>query len=137
MARVQLLLYADPATVEVFANVRRKDGGYERIAAVVDTGAASALLPLDLLDQLDHEDSLKTRITIEQAGIARHAFEATEAMIRLFLEDARGARTSELEARAWFAETEAFLIGFEGILDRATLHIDMRETRSGWIEIDD
>ena len=74
--------------------------------------------------------------TVEQAGIARQMFTVTEAFVQMFLEDPYGARTSVFEVRVGFADTDKVLIGCDGILDRAILHIDMRDTRSGWIEID-
>jgi hypothetical protein len=41
------------------------------------------------------------------------------------LEDESGNRTSDLEMRAWFANASDPLIGFEGMLDRAVLDVDM------------
>ena len=72
-------------------------------------------------------------VTVEQAGIARQSFSATEAMLRLFLEDSNGARTSEIEAPVWFANTGAILLGFQDVLDQAVLFVDMR-IHLGWIE---
>ena len=56
-------------------------------------------------------------------------------MVRLFLEDTNGARTSEIEAHVWFANTSAILLGFQDVLDQAALFVDMR-THLGWIERD-
>src|SRR5262249_17769580 len=112
------------------------DGSYHRLTAAVDTGAPRSLLPIVLLSQFEHR-VIAENVVIEQAGIAKQFFLATEAIVWLFLEDAVGGRTKELEVRAWFADTEVALLGFNGILDIATLNIDMRQSRAGWIEIDD
>jgi hypothetical protein len=52
----------------------------------------------------------------------------------LFLEDINGQRTRQLTARAWFADTKLALLGFAGVLEHATLHIDMPR-RDGWIDL--
>jgi hypothetical protein len=39
-----------------------------------------------------------------------------------------------MAVRAWFADTEEIIIGFQDVLDRARLTIDYLETRTGWIE---
>jgi hypothetical protein len=72
---------------------------------------------------------------IEQAGIARQAFQAIEAEVILRLEDLQGNTSPELTVRAWFADTDKIIIGFQDILDRATLYADFRQSRTGWIEI--
>jgi hypothetical protein len=135
MPRIQLQVYLDPSSVEVFINLRQPDGNYVRVAATVDTGAAVSLLPANLLNKLDYRLGEHGVVTIEQAGIARQSFAATEAIVKLRLEDHIGTQTDEFEARIWFAETDIVLIGFDGILDRSILYIDMQDTRSGWIEI--
>ncbi len=136
MPRLQLRVYVEPGGVEIFLNIKQKDGDYQRVAATVDTGAAVTLLPARLLHTTDYRVVGRGEIIVEQAGIARQAFAATEAIVEVFLEDENGMRTRYFETRVWFAETEVALVGFAGILDRAILHIDMRDTRSGWIEIE-
>ena len=136
MPRIQLLLYRDPGAAEVFFVLRRRDGGYERLAAKVDTGAAVSLLPANLLKDLDYRLSQRGKIEVLQAGIARQVFKATEAFVWLFLEDIVGTRSQEVEVRVWFVETKERLVGFDGILDRATLFIDTRVSQIGWIELD-
>jgi hypothetical protein len=69
--------------------------------------------------------------------IARQSFEGVEAYIRVFLEDASGIHTHEFEILAIFAETEVNLLGFEDLLTHTTLYIDMRQTKTGWLEFDD
>jgi predicted aspartyl protease len=135
MERIQLNLYDDPGQVEVFINLKQKDGGIYRIAALIDTGAAVSLLPSRLMDFIEYRVVNERAIKIEQAGIARQSFKAIEAYVYLSLEDATGARTQEAEVLVWFAQTRATLIGFKEVLDRAVLHIDMLN-RSGWIEMD-
>jgi hypothetical protein len=73
-------------------------------------------------------------VTITQAGIAQQDFEATEAFVTIYLEDAAGNQTPSFEILAWFTATRQTLIGFQDILDRAVLHIDMPQ-RDGWLEI--
>src|SRR5690348_11169183 len=113
MPRITLRLYVEPGSAEVFLSVRLKNGGYARFAAVVDTGAAVCLFPRDLLDQFEYRTAESSEVHIEQAGIAMQTFSAVEALITVFLEDLSGARTSEHEIRAWFANTETILIGFD------------------------
>lgn len=137
MPRIRLRTYRDPGRVEGFVNIRRKDGLFETLAAVIDTGAAVSLLPEDLLPDLDHHPTLRGKFIVEQAGIAGQTFEALEATVSLFFEDATGARTTTLETPVWFAKTDVSLIGFAGVLDRATLHIDLRTPQHSWLEIDE
>lgn len=136
MARIQLILYVEPGSAEAFVNIRFKDGSYERLIARIDTGAMVSLFPLVLLEKAEHRLSARGKFVVEQAGIAEQTFEAVEAFVDIFLEDAFGSRTREIEIRAWFADTEINLAGFDGLLDQVTLYIDMRQTRTGWIEMD-
>ena len=133
MPPIQLKLYIDPGEVEVVCNVLRTDGLYERLTAVVDTGAAVSLLPNDLLNRVQQHVSQQA-IIIDQAGIAKQSFQAIEAYVTMFLEDQSGNRTNPFEILAWFAETDTPLIGFEDVLDRAVLHIDML-AQQGWLDI--
>jgi hypothetical protein len=138
VARIQLLLTVQPGSAEVIVNLRESDlDNHVRIFAYVDTGAEISLLPLQLLERLDYRPIGHGRVVIEQAGIARQSFEAVEALVWVFLEDTIGTRTSEMEVRCWFANTEKNVIGFDGLLDRATLFVDMRQTRTGWSEFGD
>jgi hypothetical protein len=137
MLRIQLLINIDPGSAECVINFRRSDGTPYRTMGFIDTGAEVSLFPKSLLEKIDHRLSPRGKIEVEQAGIAHQVFSAVEAFIPLFLEDATGNQTSEFEARGWFTDTDVILIGFDGILDRATLYIDMRQTRSGWLEFDD
>jgi hypothetical protein len=133
--RVQLRLYIDPGQLEAYVNIKRRDGGFRTVTALIDTGAAVSFLPRNLLSEIEYRVSERGPIVIEQAGIASQRVEATEAYVTLFLEDETSARTPDFEARVWFAETNAALIGFADVLDRAILHVDMPQ-RSGWLEID-
>ena len=133
MTRINLRMYTDPGQAEVFVRVKRKDGGDYMRAAIVDTGAQTSLLPEELADILAYRLSERGSFMVEQAGIAEQAFKAVEAYIRLSLEDQSGAKTEEFEARVWFAKTRHVLIGFDGILDRAVLHLDMPRL-AGYLE---
>jgi hypothetical protein len=136
MSRIQLQIYMNPGQAEVVVNVQRTDQTYERLMAIVDTGAEISLLPKLLMDKLTYRLGTRGSFVIEQAGIAKQAFEAVEAYITIFLEDRVGNSTKPFEISVWFADTRTALIGFAGLLDRAVLHIDMLRERSGWIEID-
>lgn len=134
MAHLQLRVYVDPGAAEIFCNVLRKDGNYEKLTAALDTGAAVSLLPDDLLEWVNYRLSPVGNISIDQAGIAKQSFSAIEGFVTITLEDQTGTITQPFEARVWFAKTNKALIGFADILDHAILHIDMLH-RSGWIEI--
>jgi hypothetical protein len=137
LPRIALTLYLDPGEAEALIRVRNNEDNVERFPAMIDTGAQTCLFPITLLDSVPHEITDRERFTIEQAGIAGQAFSALEATIEIVIEDALGNESPPLKVRAWFAETSLSLIGFDGILDRATLYLDMRETRTGWMEFND
>jgi hypothetical protein len=137
MARINLRLYINPGMAEVFINFRMKDGGRRLVTATVDTGAEVSVLPFDLMPILDYRLAEKSEVIIDQAGIARQSFQATEAFVWAFLEDQSGSHTREFEMRVWFADTSEALLGFDGILDQAILHLDFMGQRTGWIEISD
>src|SRR5688572_5157663 len=136
MTRIQLRLYVNPGEAEITVAIKLPDNTYERITGKVDTGAEISLLPNDILKKLppvaDEEHQI---FTVEQAGIAKQSFQAVERQITMLLEDQFGNETQPFEARVWFGETEIALIGFEDVLERAVLHIDMPQ-RTGWLEID-
>ena len=90
MTRIQLRVYRDPGQADVFLNIKRKDGGYDKRAAIVDTSAEVSLLPSFLMHVLDFRPSERGAFTIEQAGIAKQTFQAVEAYITAFLEDEAG-----------------------------------------------
>ncbi len=135
MQRFDLRLYLDPSEAEIFLKVLRKDGTYERLTAAIDTGAAVSLLPNDLLELIVYRPSHGATVVIDQAGIAKQAFQAFEAYVTIILEDHLGQVSQPFEIRAWFADTSYVLVGFSDLLDRAVIHIDMPQ-RSGWLEID-
>lgn len=136
MTRIQLRVYVDPGEAEITLNVQLQDQSYERLTATLDTGATVSLLPIDLLDKTIHRlTAERGTIIIDQAGIAQQSFQATEAYIKIFLEDQFGNRTLPFEIPVWFAQTDIALVGFAGILDQSVLHLDMPQ-RSGWLEID-
>ncbi len=136
MPRIHLRVYVEPEQAEVLCNVLRSDGTYERLAAVVDTGAAVSLMPNDLLNKVAHRLGKRGSFIVEQAGIANQSFQAVEGYVMLMLEDEYGQRTSPFEVLVWFADTKVALIGFADVLDRAILHIDMLDQRLGWLQID-
>ncbi|MBZ0316605.1 MAG: hypothetical protein K8L91_09315 [Anaerolineae bacterium] len=133
MTRITLRVYRDPGQADVFLNIKRKDGGYDKRAAIVDTGAEVSLLPSFLMNVLDFRPSERGAFTIEQAGIAKQTFQAVEAYITAFLEDEAGNRTNEFEILAWFADANNILLGFDGVLELAVLHLDMLNL-SGYLE---
>lgn len=124
-----------PGAVECVVNLRKNDGHYTRITAIVDTGAEISLFPETLRADLEFRQTERESVEIEQAGIASQVFTAKEGFVKIFLEDAEGHQSSELEIRTWFGATDQPLLGFAGVLDRAKVFIDMAETRTGWIEI--
>jgi hypothetical protein len=135
MPRIQLRIYRDPGQAEVFLNIKKTDNEYETRAAIVDTGAEFSLLPKALMNIVGYRLTERGKFTVEQAGIAQQTFEAVEALITVFLEDTQGIRTNNFDVRVWFAETREVLLGFDGILDQAVLHLDMRNL-SGYLDYD-
>jgi hypothetical protein len=136
MIRIQLRLYVNPGEAEITVAIKLPDNTYERMTGKVDTGAEISLLPNDILKKLPPiADEERQIFTVEQAGIAKQSFQVEERQITLILEDQFGNETQPFVARVWFGETEIALIGFQNILDRAVLHIDMPQ-HSGWLEID-
>jgi hypothetical protein len=136
MPRVQLQLYVDPGSAEIVCNLLLNDGTYERMTAVVDTGAEVSMFPRELLQRVKYRLGSREKITVEQAGIAKQSFEAVEGFVSLYFEDQLGNETGLIEVPVWFAEGTIPLVGFSGILDRVVLHIDMIQ-RVGWIEVED
>jgi hypothetical protein len=133
MMRIALSLLVQPYEIEATVTIKSAGAFVYRVVGIVDTGAQRCLFPLSLLDVIDHEAI--EDVTLEQAGIAKQAFNAKEATIFLKLEDRHGNISPELTVRAWFAETDRILIGFQDILDRATLHADFLQSRTGYIEL--
>lgn len=134
MIRIQLRVYKNPGMVEVLVNIKRADEGYEPFSAKIDTGAEVSLFPRHLLEVIEYQPLGK--VQLQQAGIARQQFEADEGMITLPLEDTLGHTTHDLKIRAWFADSNEALLGFEGLLDRANLQISMLAKLEGFLEID-
>jgi hypothetical protein len=134
MARVALELSIQPGRIEVFVRLKANAGHFEPAKAIVDTGASVSLFPLNYLDDFEHV-IITPNIEIEQAGIAGQYFKAIEAEVTIYLEDRYGDTSPELTVRAWFADTDKIIIGFQDILDRATLYADFRQSRTGWIEL--
>lgn len=133
MSRLNLYLSILPYEVETFVRIKGQDGEFIPKRAMIDTGADKSLLPRQLLNTIEHT-IIDSQITIDQAGIAKQAFTAVEAKFTLYFEDLQGNATTAIEAQAWFAETDEILIGFQDILEHATLFIDFRQTRTGWLE---
>ena len=135
MTRITLQIYINPGQAEISYAMQQKDGSFNRFTAVIDTGAEVSVFPIKFLERADYRLSEKGKVEIEQAGIAQQGFEAIEAFVTIILEDANGNRTKPFEILAWFAPTRLAIIGFQDILERAVLHIDMPQ-RIGWLEID-
>ena len=134
MTRLQLQIFQHPPVARIVMNIKRHDGQDYLLEAEVDTGAQVSLLPIRLMEILDYQIINKTEIIIDQAGISKQEFSATEAYITHSLEDLQGNQTPQFKARVWFANTSVVLLVFADILDRAILHIDMPQ-RTGWIDI--
>jgi hypothetical protein len=132
MSQVNLILNVHPGVVEVYIRLKAKAGHFEPSLAFIDTGATVSLLPLSFLDEIEHR-VIEENFEIEQAGIARQHFKAVEAEVILYFEDLQGNQSPHLKVRAWFANTTKVIIGFQDILDRAELHIDYRQSQTGWI----
>lgn len=134
MARVSLNLYLQPSMIEIYVRFITQSGGTKLDVGFIDTGATVSLFPISFLDELEHT-IINPNIEIEQAGIAGNYFKAIEAEVKLYFEDSQGNTTPELTVRAWFADTSKIIIGFQDILDRATLYADFRQSRTGWIGV--
>jgi len=74
MPRIQLRIYVEPGQVDVFCQLKFKDGTYKRLTGIVDTGAAVSLFPNRFLTDVEYEPTEANRITIDQAGIAGQSF---------------------------------------------------------------
>jgi hypothetical protein len=135
MAKVHLQLNIEPFEVESFIQFKAKEGHFLPRVGFIDTGASVSLFPLDFLHKLEHK-LVEDNVEIVQAGISGQYFKAVEAEVILYLEDLQGNTSSERKVRAWFANTDKVIIGFQDILEHATLFIDYRQTRLGWIELD-
>jgi hypothetical protein len=135
VTQLRLTVYQNPGAAELFINLRQKVDGYKIWHAYIDTGAPVTLLPARWMPVLDYRLSGHGSFVVEQAGIAEQTFEAVEATIEIFLEDRTGVRTTPFEAPVWFAATDEALIGFDGILDQAILHLDMPHL-NGTLDLD-
>jgi hypothetical protein len=133
MPQISLNLITQPHEIETNIIMKSKGAFVYRSIGIVDTGAQKCLFPLNMLDFLDYEDV--EEVELEQAGIAKQTFRAKEATISLKLEDRYANTSPELTVRAWFADTDKIIIGFQDILDRAALYADFRQTQTGWIEL--
>ena len=132
MSQVALKLNTNPGVVEAFVRFKAKEGHFIAWLAFIDTGAQVSLFPLSFLEKLEAR-IIDQDFEIEQAGIAVQGFKAVEAEITLYFEDLQGNESHPMLVRAWFAHTSKYIIGFQDILDRATLHIDYRQSQTGWI----
>lgn len=133
MPRIDLILTFQPSEIEVFVGYKRTDGIIIPHIATVDTGAELSLFPISWLKTAEH--TVLREVILEQAGLAKQAFEAVEAEIIVRLEDLKGNISPELKVRAWFAETDKILLGFQGILDSAILYADFLQSRTGYLEL--
>src|SRR5690242_13961061 len=121
MPRIQLRVYIAPGQIDVFCRLKFKNGIYRPFAAIIDTGASVSLFPARLLDDVEYVSTESKPIIIDQAGIARQAFGAIEAVVTITLEDINGNSTQPFKISAWFADTDELLLGFAGVLDRSVL----------------
>lgn len=133
--RINLRVYINPGQIEVFCNILRMDGNFERVTTVIDTGAEVSFFPIDLLDVVAHDVESRKVVSLEQAGIAQQQFDGVECMVTAFLEDMAGNQSTVMNIPAVFADTGVALLGFEGVLDRSIVHVDMPRL-TGYIEIE-
>jgi predicted aspartyl protease len=136
MTRLNLRVSRNPGAADIFLRIKGIDAGYEWMSAIIDTGAETTLLPQTLMNSIEYRLTERGRAAVEQAGIAQQSFEVIEAIIKVSLEDLSGEQTAEFEALVWFSDTDEALLGMEGILDRAILHLDMPNL-SGYLEFPD
>lgn len=134
MTRPGLILTTQPYEIQIFVRFKRTDGLFEPIIGIIDTGAEISLFPKTWLEVAEHK-LFNHEIVIEQAGIARQAFNAVEAEIALYCEDLQANQSQPMTVRAWFADTTKVIIGFNDILDHAKFYVDFQETRTGWVEL--
>jgi hypothetical protein len=134
MTRVSLVVHPDPGHAETFLRFRQKNGTRVHVKAVIDTGSHATLLPATWEHELDIRNP--RRVTLERAGVPGLEFEATEATIMVRVEDKEGNSTAPFEITIWFAGTIETLTGFDGLLNRAILHLDMPNL-SGYLEFPD
>ena len=134
MTHLRLRIYTNPGSLEIFMLIPQRDGNDKRLTAIIHTGAQISLLPQALMDVLEYRTLGVGSLFLEQAGIPSLGFEATEAIVRLALEDELGVQTAKFEAPVWFAGTNYVLLRFQGVLDRAVLHLDMPNL-SGYLDI--
>lgn len=134
MPRINLRVYTNPGQLEVICNILRVDGNYERITAIIDTGAEVSFFPIDLLNVLVDDVESRKVVSLEQAGIAQQQFDGIESAITVFLEDMAGNQSKMITIPAVFADTGIALLGFEGALERCVFHVDMPRL-TGYIEI--
>src|SRR5689334_9550457 len=121
--RVQLRMITTPAHALVYLNIRLKAGGYERMSAVVDTGAEFSMLPEYLMEVVDYELTQRSVVEIVRAGV--QTFKAQEATVWLYVDDEGDNRSPEYECLVWFAAGREVLAGFGGLLNQAIVYLDM------------
>jgi hypothetical protein len=136
MSRLALYVKPKPITPIVILNLRRRDGGFERLNAIVDTGAEVTFLPAKQMIHLAYRVSENSEVKVEQAGIANQRFNVLEAYVEAYLEDEQGNVTQPFETKIWFGTTTETLLGVEQMLDRAILHLDM-PALTGYLEFPD
>jgi hypothetical protein len=134
MTRLNLILATSPYEAQIFVRFKLQVGDFDAMIGVIDTGAEVCLFPIEWLKITEHH-LLDNDVILEQAGIAKQSFEAVEAEITLYCEDALGNESTPIKVRAWFAETTKVILGFRDVLDHAKLYIDYQESRSGWIDL--
>jgi len=134
MTRISLLISKDPVQAEVYVNFQQTDGSAHKRPAIIDTGAEISLFPLDLLSFIAFDAHSRQEIILEQAGVVGQKFTAIEVQTHIVLEDSQGNITKSIPIRAWFADTDRWILGMTDALARGILHIDM-PALSSYIEI--
>src|SRR5688572_11940466 len=82
MSKIRLRIYRRPHKAEAFLTLRRKDNGEDRVTAIVDTGAQTSLLPISLLENLEHRLTQRGKVIIEQAGMSQYLLGVTGLLDR-------------------------------------------------------
>lgn len=132
MTRAELLFFVNPLSIGLNLLIKQRTGEWVIKEVLIDTGAEYGLMPFDLLEPLEHR--ITAQIEVEQAGLAGHYFAATLAEISVKIADQAGRESRILPVQVMFADTDIYLVGFEGFLNEAVMCMDV-PNRTGYLEI--
>ncbi len=108
---------------------RKKNGWTQPYSAIIDTGAHTSVIPLSLWKELSYVPKGKHKIF----GLSKKeecSLVGELAEIALIFVDEEGIQTTELNARAFLADTDQIpiILGFNGILEQ--LHVTFEYTKN-------